>query len=155
MNNLAKIQKLNYCQCKHSNNGHCSSVATYQVKLRSRKNDHVTATTEWSYRCEEHKNTGTNGRKIIEANPFDQSYALQKINEFLKSLIGRNIKSTYHSARWLEVKYLKNNGAVMCFQPITKKWKYVYYNQIESVLPNDPNPERSVATDDAQRTESL
>jgi len=40
-----------------------------------------------------------------------------------------------HTARELRVKYVKpNSGGVMCFQEHSKKWKFVYYHQIESIL---------------------
>jgi len=127
---MEKLPNLIYCGCKNSNTGHCASVASYHVKLRTRKNDSDTAETVWSYRCEAHKQSGTNKKKIVECNNLDQSISLQIINNFLKSLIGKKIQATVHSAKALEVKYMKENGAVMCFQPITKKWKYVYYNQV-------------------------
>ena len=64
-----------------------------------------------------------------------QSYSLTKINEFLHSLIGKNIVSKMHTARQLKVKYIKpNTGGIMCFQEHSKKWKFVYYNQIKDVL---------------------
>jgi hypothetical protein len=127
---MEKLPKIKYCGCKHSNNGHCQNIATYLVKLRTRGNESPNAETVSGFRCSEHQLSGTNGKKVIEVYSLDQSSALQKINEFLKSLIGTKIRATVHSAKELEVKYLKENGAVMCFQPITKKWKYVYYHQV-------------------------
>lgn len=126
---MEQLPKLNYCGCKR-NTGRCANVAVFKVKLRSKKNDSITAQTDYAYRCELHRQKGTTNKKIVETEAFDQSYALQKINNFLKSLIGKTIQSTVHSAQGLQVKYLKENGAVMCFQSITKTWKYVYYNQV-------------------------
>ena len=129
------FQRPKYCCHKIGNTGTCSKFATRQVKLCSRKEelDAVHLKVEWSYRCEEHKQSGTVGRKVFESNEFDQSYAIQKVNEFLNSIIGKVIKCKVHTAKGLEVRYRKDNGGVMCFQPITKKWKYVYYNQITEV----------------------
>jgi hypothetical protein len=130
MTDNEKLPKLNYCGCKSSNTSHCAKVAVYKVKLITKKNDSENGEIALSYRCEEHKNKGTNSKKVIELNPFDQTDVLRKINDFLRSLIGTTIQAKVHTAKELQVKYLKENGAVMCFQPITKKWKYVYYNQI-------------------------
>lgn len=134
MNNIANIQKLYYCQ--HGNkNSHCSNVATHQIKLRSKKDTNKIPTkARWETRCDEHKNTGTKRWSVYEINELDQDFELQRTNEFLKSLIGKRIKSSVHTARELEVKYLKSNGAVMCYQNHSKKWKFVYYEQIEEIL---------------------
>ena len=135
MANLANVQPLKYCGCKSSNTSSCSNIATYQVTLRKRKEfDKNPMELQYDYRCEEHKNKGTTSKKIHEANEFDQGFSLQKINDFLKTLIGKNIHSKFHTARELRVKYLKENGGVMCFQEHSKKWKYVFYNQIDVVL---------------------
>ena len=133
MSNLANIQKLYYCDCGGKNST-CSEVATHQVKL-SKKDDSLLIPTKvwWEYRCDEHINKGTKSKRVYETSELDQSYTLQKVNAFLKSLIGKSIKSSMHTAKGLEVKYLKSNGGVMCYQPISKKWKFVYYEQIQSV----------------------
>jgi hypothetical protein len=134
--NLPNIQQLHYCQKKTGHTGTCSNIATRQVKLKTKKNkESPTAETEWQYRCEEHALTATSGKCVIESNLLDQSYALTKINEYLKTLIGKNIISKWHNVRELRVKYLKpNTGGVMCFEEYSKQWKFVYYNQITEVL---------------------
>ena len=72
----------------------------------------------------------------MKSKPFDQSYILTKISQYLTTLIGKNIVSKMHTARQLRVKYIKpNTGGVMCFQEHSKKWKFVYYEQITEVLP--------------------
>lgn len=134
ISNLAKIQKLYYCQ--HGNkNSHCSNIATHQVRLRSKKDKSIIVMkSEWQYRCDNHKNTGTKTKRVYQIDDLDQSYTLKKINDFLISLIGKRIKSNAHTARELEVKYLKSNGGVMCYQSHSKKWKFVYYEQIQEIL---------------------
>ena len=136
MANLANIQKLHYCGKKLGNMCTCSNIATRQVKLRKKSEiDKITAEQEWQYRCEEHAKTPTVNKSVFESNEFDQSYALTKINIFLNSLIGKNIVSKAHTARQLNVRYVKlNTGGVMCYQEHSKQWKFVYYHQIESVL---------------------
>ncbi len=126
---MEQLPILHYCTCK-SVASTCSNIATYRVKLQSKKNDSPDAEIFYSYRCEEHKHKGTTNKKVIESISLDQSDSLRKIFSFLRSLVGTTIQSKAHTAKELEVKYLKENGGVMCFQPITKKWKYVYYNQI-------------------------
>lgn len=126
---MEPLPKLHYCACK-SGMTTCANVAAYRIKLQSKKNDSPDAETAYSYRCEEHKTRGTTNKKVIESNPLDQSESLRTIFSFLRSLVGTTIQSKAHTAKELEVKYLKENAGVMCFQPITKKWKYVYYNQI-------------------------
>lgn len=136
MSNLANIQKLHYCDCRSGYKTTCSNVATWQVRMCSKKEKDLEIHLKqiWEHRCDKHKTKSTASKIVYKADPFDQGYALQMINNFLKTIIGKRIHSKFHTARELEVKYLKPNGAVMCFQPITKKWKFVYYNQIESVL---------------------
>ncbi len=125
------IPKLNYCNCNLSNTSTCSNLAKYKVKLHRRKEvGDVHLQFDTAFRCEEHKLTGTTGKKVFESIPYEQEIALKQVNDYLKSLIGKMIKSKVHTAKQLEVKYLKDNGGIMCLQPITKKWKFVYYNQI-------------------------
>jgi hypothetical protein len=138
MSNLANIGvPLRYCG-KNSGNfkATCSNIATWQVKLchKNEKGKDFHLKVKYDYRCDEHKHSSTSDYMVFDTSPFDQGYALQKINDFLKSIIGKKIHSKFHTARELEVRYLKSNGGIMCFQPITKKWKYVYYNQIDSIL---------------------
>src|SRR5688572_15942851 len=118
------FQPLIYCKNKIGNRSTCANVATNQVKLCSRKEnlEDTHLKYEMSYRCEEHKYSGTVGRKVFESTDFDQSFSLQKVNNFLDSIIGKTIKSKEHTAKGLEVKYKKSNGGVLCLQPITKKW---------------------------------
>lgn len=129
------LPKLKYCKCK-SGNGSFSKIATHEVKLRSRKDDpeSIPIKGELSYRCQLHSLKGTTGKRVFESIPFDQTLELQEVNDYLKSLIGKKIESRVHTAKELEVKYLKDNGGVMCLQPITKKWKFVYHDQISNVL---------------------
>ncbi len=137
--NIANIEKLYYCDKKTGNTCKCSNIATRQVKLKNKaEKDRITAQQEWQYRCEKHAATPTVNKVVVESNPFDQSYSLTKINRFLHSLIGKNIVSKVHTARQLIVKYVKpNSGGVMCFQEHSKKWKFVYYEQISEVLSDD------------------
>ncbi len=128
------LPKLKYCCHSVGQTGSCANVAKYHVKLCPRKDKPEAVKISSSYRCEEHKASGTTGKKVFETTPFDQTNELLEINNYLKSLIGKTIKSKVHTANGLEVKYIKDNGAIMCFQPITKKWKYVYYNQITEVF---------------------
>lgn len=134
--NIANIQKLHYCCKKGGDTCKCANIATRQVKLKNKaERDSSTAKQEWQYRCEKHATTPTVNKVVVESNPIDQSYFLQKINQYLNSLIGKNIKSKMHTARQLRVKYVKpNTGGVMCFQEHSNKWKFVYYEQITEVL---------------------
>jgi len=136
MANIANIQKLYYCDKKSGNTCKCSNIATRQVKLRRKsESDKLTASQELQHRCEEHANASTVNKVVVESNPLDQSYSLTMINRFLNTLIGKSIVSKMHTARQLRVKYVKpEKGGVMCFQEHSKKWKFVYYEQIESVL---------------------
>jgi hypothetical protein len=136
MSNIANIQKLKYCDKKSGSSCKCANIATRQVKLKNKfENDSLNSHQEWQYRCEQHANTPTAGKVVFESKPLDQGYSLTKINRFLTSIIGKNIKSIAHTARELRVKYVKpNTGGVMCFQEHSKKWKFVYYQQISEVL---------------------
>jgi len=136
MGNIANIQKLYYCDKKSGNTCKCANVATRQVVLKNKAEvDKITAPQEWQHRCEEHANTPTVNKVVVQSNPLDQSYALTAISEFLKSLIGRNIKSKMHTALQLRVKYVKPEvGGVMCFQEHSGKWKFVYYEQISEII---------------------
>lgn len=135
MSNLANVQKLHYCDKKSSNTCTCGNIATWQVDMCGKLNDsEIKLTSESHYRCDEHKNSGTVNRKVYSQLKFDQSFAITKINEFLKSLIGKSIHSTAHTARELEVKFLKDNCGVMCYQPYSKKWKFTYYHQIDKII---------------------
>jgi len=136
MANIANIQKLYYCDKKSGNTCKCSNIATRQVKLRRKsEKDKLTASQELQHRCEEHANTSTVNKVVVESTPLDQSYSITMINRFLNTLIGKNIVSKMHTARQLRVKYVKpEKGGVMCFQEHSNKWKFVYYEQIESVL---------------------
>jgi len=133
MPNIANIEGvLKYCNCKRSNTGHyCGNIAAYTVILAPKKG---TGKNIKQYRCEEHKQRGTGSKKVIDHSPFDQTALLGKITDYLKTIIGKNIKSNMHTARHLEVKYIKDAG-VMCYQNYSLKWKYVYYHQIKYVSP--------------------
>jgi hypothetical protein len=128
------VPKLKYCDKRSGHSIGCAQVATFQIWLCGKGDNHVIKVHKvGGYRCDAHKNSSTVGRKVCEAHPFDQSYQLQKVNEFLRSLIGKMIQSKWHTAKELEVKYLKENGGVMCLQPITKKWKFVYCHEIKAI----------------------
>ncbi len=131
MSTLTQHLKLQYCQIKHGT-GQCSNLATHICCL-IRKDGKQENNVQEGYRCEEHKNNGTKSLKVKNILNFDQTIELKRVNEFLKSLIGKNIKSNFHSARYLEARYLKPNGAIMCYQNHSRKWKYVYYNQIQEI----------------------
>lgn len=133
------FEALKYCQKNIGNTGTCSCVATRQVKLCDKESvgRAVKIKERWEYRCEEHATTGTVNYVVYESNPLDQSWNLQKVNQWLRQFIGKEIKSKVHTAKGLIVKYLKDNGGVMCFQPVTKKYKFVYYNQITHVLTSE------------------
>lgn len=135
MSNLANVQKLHYCDKKSGNSCKCSNIATRQITLK-RKGDQTLVATQWNeYRCEEHANTGTVNKIVVESLPFDQSFALTRISQFLHSLIGKNISSNFHTAKQLRVKYVKpNTGGIMCFQEYSNQWKFVYYHQISGVF---------------------
>lgn len=134
--NLANIQKLYYCD-KLSNNCSCGNIATRQIKMvnkRWKNNPDSCPTKIMGYRCEEHSFKPTVNYFVGESNELDQEYAFTKINQFLKSLINKKIISTHHGKRPLIVKYLGKNCGIMCLNEFTKKWKFVYYNQIKQVL---------------------
>ena len=139
MNNFGNIQKLHYCDKKSGNTSKCAEIATRQITMKRKDEvDVLTAKQEHGYRCEDHALTGTVNKKVVESLPFDQSFALTKIVKYLQSLIGENIVSKMHTAKQLRVKYVKpNTGGVMCFQEHSKKWKFVYYEQITKVLSPD------------------
>ncbi len=128
----SSLPSLKYCSCKMSNTGTCAKLATHKTKLKSEN----TGIESFVWRCDEHTQKSTANKKYVGYELFDQSEAHRKVNEYLTSLIGKRIKSKMHTARELEVKYLKDNGGVMCFQPHSKKWKYVYYHQITHVFEN-------------------
>lgn len=134
MSNLANIQKMYYCDKKLSNNSTCPNIATRQVSLKFKGNIDNT-TVEHGHRCEIHSNCSTGRKEVVRSEPFDQEFALTLINQFLRSVIGKNIVSKFHSAKQLRVKYVvKNTGGIMCLQEITQKYKFVYYHQITEVL---------------------
>lgn len=97
-----ELPKIHYCNKKSSNTSCCSNVATRRVKLI--RKDEASAKVEYAYRCEEHAMTPTVNKKVIESSPFDQSLNLTNINQYLQSLIGKNIVSKVHTARQLRVK---------------------------------------------------
>jgi hypothetical protein len=136
MANIANLPKLHYCNKKCSNTAKCSGIATLQVCLKSKApKDGAPESVLWEYRCDDHATTGTSSKVVSESRPFDQTKTLEIINKYLTSLIGRNIKSKAHTALMLRVKYIKfDKGGVMCFQEHSKKWKFVYYEQITQVL---------------------
>ena len=133
---METLPNIKYCCNKTSNSSHCSSPAKYKVLLVSRKND--SEKTMESFRCEDHKNSGTNGKKVSVLTAYNQDENLTKVFTFLRSLIGKKITAKVHTAKELEVLYVKETCGVMCLHPITKKYKFVYYNQITSVSNHSP-----------------
>jgi hypothetical protein len=134
--NIANIQKLHYCDKKSSNTCTCSNLATRKIKLKNKsEKDNPLANEKWYYRCEEHALTPTSNKVVVDNVLFDQSQALMQTNQFLNTLIEKNIKSRVHTTKQLLVKYVKpNTGGVMCFQERSRKWKFVYYEQINEIL---------------------
>lgn len=127
INPAAHLPKVHYCNKKLGNTSRCSNYATHlSVLTNDVQEDEV-------YRCEEHKGSRTQNKRVIYSMPFDQRENIRKVDSFLKNLIGRTIKSSAHTAKELVVLYTKPNGGIMCQQPITKKYKFVYYNQIREV----------------------
>lgn len=137
MSNLANIQPpLKYCQGQSRS---CPNIATHKIVLVS-KNGQSTTT---AFRCEKHKRKPTVSRKIEDTIELSQSKSLQQVNEFLSSIVGRNIHSKDHNTKSpFEVKYLKDKGGVMCYARKTNKWKFVSYEQISYVSPLTSMQER-------------
>lgn len=135
MPNIANIPKIHYCQKRSGNTARCSELATTIVSLCS-KHQHPETNDgmEKNHRCDEHAKTPTVGKRVFDSEPLDQSEEIKQMNNFLHSLIGKKIHSQAHTAKELIVKYVKPNGGVMCLQPITKKWKFVYYHQIVTIF---------------------
>lgn len=121
-----------YCKHKMSNTSTCAHLATHKVTYVSKKNPDIIISNN-AHRCYLHKLKATANKKAIRAEPFDQSENIANVNAYLTSLIGKKIKSSAHTARELTVVFLKGNGGIMCYQSHSKKWKFVYYNQIEFV----------------------
>lgn len=141
MENLANIQRLKYCGKLTGMSSSCPNVATKQVKLCNKKDlqKFIKLKYEMDYRCDEHEKTGTVSKSVYEIRDLDQCFELQIINNFLKTILGKKIISSYHrnskgKHTELTVKYLKENGAVMCFDERRKSWEYVYYHQIKMIL---------------------
>lgn len=128
------MEKLQYCQSRSSNTGHCAEIAAHTVTLITRNNkENGEKRTE--RRCEKHKNKGTTKKCVIDSKTLDQSELYGQVNRFLNSLIGKNIVSSYHPVTYQYPfigKYLKDNGGIMCYNDHTKKWKFVYYHQIQN-----------------------
>lgn len=133
---IESLPKLHYCDKKLGDTCTCANIATRQISMKSKKDfNRLSADQEYGYRCEEHYNTGTVNKSVYQSLPFDQSFALTKISQFLNSIIGKNIVSKVHTAKSLKVKFIKpNTGGVMCFQEQSKQWKFVYYHQISEVI---------------------
>ena len=134
--NIANLPILYYCDKKTGHSCKCSGIATRRIRLKNRhEKDMPNAVSEWGYRCEEHAITPTAKRVVVESIPYNQWHIVTEINLFLSILVGKNIQSKIHRYQHLRVKYVKpNTGGVMCFQEKTNKWKFVYYNQISTVL---------------------
>lgn len=135
MSNIVNIQTLHYCNKKTSYTGTCRNIATRQIETKRKKDNTANAIQTGGYRCEEHAMSGTANMVVVKSLPFDQSFALTKISQYLHSIVNKNIISKFHTAKQLRVKYVKlNTGGVMCFQEYSKQWKFVYYHQIEKVI---------------------
>lgn len=128
-----EIQKPIYCGCKLGNKSKCGNIAVFIVDLCKKGIEPKSNQINKSYRCDSHKLKGTVSTKVIDHKPFDQSLVLLEINRSLIGLVGKKIKSSFHTAKYLQVKYVKDNG-IMCYQPLSNKWKYVYPEQIDYVL---------------------
>lgn len=122
-----QIQIVRCCK-KMSNTGKCPFPAKHKVKMIGKKTQHITGP---YFRCDTHKETGTMKKFVAAFFPLDQKETIDQANEFMKTLVGKEIRATVHTAKQLIVKYVKPEiCAVMCLQPITKKYKLVYFQQI-------------------------
>jgi hypothetical protein len=121
--------QLYYCDKKSSNTGRCSKVACYSALAvaRGTKKEYLI------HRCEEHKLTATNAKKVdvVSLVNFPQKEEHEEVNTFLRSFIGKPIFSSFHRNKYpITGKYLKDNGAIMC-QDDRGKWYLIYYHQIK------------------------
>ena len=136
---ISGLPNIAYCKYMIGDIG-CGRLAQYRVQLYKRPG--VPSIIKTSQRCEQHKLKGGKKWKVFDSQPLIQSDAIKTVMGFLRSIVGREIVSSFHTARSLEVKYVKENCGVMCWQPISKKWKFVYCNQIVSVLTATPKKEK-------------
>ena len=117
--------KLKYCGC------HCGQVATMQITLVNKKDENKK---RYDYRCDKHSRKGTKTYRVVNIDEFDQSWKLQKINEWLETLVGKKIMSSFHNVKTpFEVKYQKKEiGGLMCLSKYNH-WKLVYAEQISQI----------------------
>lgn len=122
------MNDLIYCAKELSQTGSCSCLAKYKVVLQTKLNP-TNGEQRIEHRCETHKQTATAKKKVIEISPIDQTENLKEVNIFLKTFIGKIVPNKRHGCNPIG-RYLKDNGGIMCQNPVTLAWKYIYYNQI-------------------------
>lgn len=123
------VIKLRYCDKKMSNICKCSKIATLQVVMVNSKNPEGKKT--YGYRCEEHAKDSTKNWEISRSYPLDQAHGLAEVNKYLRMFLGEYIIPKRYKQKLL-VKYIKpGTGGVMCYNESTKKYKFIYYDQIE------------------------
>lgn len=119
-----------YCSKITGDSSKCACFATHIVELGHKSGNENYPTTK-KYRCDKHKSSSTAGKKVLSCTPVDQSEAVKSLSAYLSSLVGKVIKSSFHRMdKSLVVQYPKGNGAVMCLNPHTRKYKLVYFRQI-------------------------
>lgn len=130
---IPKLPTLIYCRKKIGNHATCGKIATHCVTMQNKKENVISKRQINVHRCDAHIKSSTSTKQVVSTMPIDQSKELYSINKFLYTIIGKRISSTFHTAKYLTVKYVKENGGVMCFQEVTKKWKFVYFRQISII----------------------
>lgn len=121
------MSKLRYCDKKLSNSGTCSRLAAYSCTATSKAGN-----TRNHLRCFEHRFTPT-VHSIVDretVKEFNQSTEIEKVSEFLRSFIGKEVHSKWHRTikPFIGV-YIKNNGSIMC-KDHKDQWRLVFYHQI-------------------------
>ncbi len=131
---LLAFQPLKYCAKRTGDFAKCANVATWQVRLCNKSDIDKNVRKELlENRCDKHKLSSTSCKKVFQVDELDQCFALQKVNDVLKFVIGKTITSTRFKGK-LTAKYKKDNGGVMCFDELKDRWVYVYYYQISEVF---------------------
>lgn len=117
--------KLIYCQKQTGNRKACGVLAKFKVTLKNENG------TFFNYRCDCHKNAATQSKKVIAVEEINQTLQLYEVNEYLKSLIGKEFFSKHHKTELTGV-YLKPNGVLMSISKYGK-YKAVYAYQIQQL----------------------
>jgi hypothetical protein len=126
---MGEIKPPIYCSKVTGNKAKCACFATHVIQLANKK-DHNSCVKK--YRCDKHRDSSTVHKTVLSSIKIDQSELINNLKSYLNTLVGKKIKSSHHRAeKMLVVQYSVNNGAVMCLNPYTRKWKLVYYSQIE------------------------